>query len=258
MMLDERYPDLLSGCDDPDTVRLVTDLDRACAATMAPRAALLDAALEEVLRRRGATPPHPTPMSRRHALPRSRRPLLLAAVAILGLVAVGGASATGTLVDRLFSLFVNNDQQAAWTDQGTDLHLAQTACGRTMTLQHAYADANRIIIGYTLSGTGPTLSPHLSTSNGMQLPALDVGSSGSSWSGMSSNVITFDAVHIAHRPGRLDLRLTAAAGGAATCSRTFDFRLAVPFVLGRTLTLNQTIVSEGIAVTLDRVVVTPM
>lgn len=260
--LDERYDDLLAGRDDSHMTRLVADLDHACAARTAPQAGRLDAALDDALRRR-ATRPRPVSATRRRVVPWRRRPLLLAAVAALGLVTVAtvaSVSAGSLLIDRLFGLFANETQQAAWMNRGVDLHLAQTACGQTMTLQHAYADANRIVVGYTLSGGGSSVDAHLADAHGTTFPPLDAGALAPE-AGTTGNVATFDASGIAGLPAQLTLRLTApgpVTSGGTPCPQAYDFAFAAPFVEGQSLAPTQTVVSQGVAVTLDRVVVTPI
>jgi hypothetical protein len=253
--LAERYPDLLGGRDDPAMTRLVADLDRACAATVAPQAARLDAAMTAALHERRVTTYRAVSLTRRRARLLSRRALLVAAGAVVAGAAIGTVSAGSPLVDRLFGLFTNGTQQAAWLERGADLHLAQSACGQTMALQHAYADANRIVVGYTLRGEGTPANLRLSDADGMTYPPLDAGASAPE-AGTTGNVATFDASRIAGRPAQVALRLTAS--GPAPCPQGFDFQFAVPFVGGQTLDLHQTLVSQGVAVTLDRIVVSPL
>ena len=61
-----------------------------------------------------------------------------------------GAWAVGSAVDRLFQVApgLNHVGQAGLSQE---LDLSQTLDGVTVTLERAYADANRVVVGYTVS-----------------------------------------------------------------------------------------------------------
>jgi hypothetical protein len=94
------------------------------------------------------------------------------------------------------------------------------------------------------------------------LPVLDGGGTTSEpQADVSGNVISFDASHIVGQPNQLALHLTApwiSVPVSAPCPLGLDFRFTVPFRAGQPLELHRTVVSEGIAVTLDRVVISPI
>jgi hypothetical protein len=184
-----------------------------------------------------------------------------------------------------------------------ELNLSQTVDGVTVTLEQAYADANRIVVGFTIKDP-----------NGQRYDAWDMtltdaagtvfsGTIGYGVTGQSdmlqvslppgegADVICFDAAPVEGAPAELDLRLVmelekfvlppAALEPPPTPDSppaeppmvvileplptpeeeaivgpfTFDF--SVPFIPGRVAEVNQTVEAAGVAVCLERVVVTP-
>jgi len=173
--------------------------------------------------------------------------------------------------------------------------------GVTVTLERAYADANRIVVGFTIKGL-----------NGQRYDARHLtltDAAGTVFSGMhgygvtgqshilkvslppgeGAYVLAFDAAPVEGAPAELDLRLVMevvealppdafklpptpdsppaeppdsmvmealpAPEGAIVGTFAFDF--SVPFIPGRVAEVNQTVEAAGVAVRLERVVVTP-
>ena len=183
-----------------------------------------------------------------------------------------------------------------------ELNLSQTVDGVTVTLQRAYADANRVVVGFTVIGPdGQRYDPHrviLTDANGTVFPpTIGMGVTGQSDilevelpPGQGGYVFSFDAAAIQGTPPALYLRLMMeleefvlptdafelppipdsppaeppdsmvvevlpAPEGAIVGPFTFDF--SVPFIPGCTVEAQQTVEAAGIAVRLERVVVTP-
>ena len=155
---------------------------------------------------------------------------------------------------------------------GQEIDLRQTVGGFTIALQRVYADANRIVIGYTVSGpaglefnnfllTGFTLTDQ----EGREYPihsGVGAGMEGDT----GGYVFSFDAGVLPQTPDRLRLRLvTDVMGFPRTPSPqeerpragpfTFDF--SVPVIPGRVMASPQTAKVDGTRITLQRVVVTP-
>jgi hypothetical protein len=187
-----------------------------------------------------------------------------------------------------------------------ELNLSQTVDGITVTLERAYADANRIVIGFTISGPASqrydSRQVMLTDAAGTIFPEgpLMYGVTGKSDilevelpPGEGGYVISFDAAAIQGTPSVLHLRLVmdveefvlppnapelsptpdsplaeppdvmvvvleplpTPAPEAIVGPFTFDF--SVPFIPGHTVEVQQTVEAVGVAVRLERVVVTP-
>ena len=183
-----------------------------------------------------------------------------------------------------------------------ELNLSQTIDGVTVTLERAYADANRIVVGFTIKGpNGQRYDAHHLTLTDMAgtvfSATIGFGVTGQSDilqvslpPGEGAYVVAFDAAPVEGAPAELDLRLVMEVRefvlpldapeppptpisppgeppasmavealpvpeGAIVGIFTFDF--SVPFIPGRVAEVNQTVEDAGVAMCLERVVVTP-
>ena len=175
----------------------------------------------------------------------------------------GKPSVSSGNADALFAQLLQSNktpqsvQQLAQTGQLTNVHLTRTAGPYTVTLQKLYADANNIVVGYTIDGTNINLASALSA-----WPTLTVIPSGQTLqvslatftnnSGSVAVLAYFDAASIQGDPQQLNLRIVIPVGKATT-----TFNQTTPFRAGKTVEVNQTVTSNGHALTLDRVVITP-
>jgi hypothetical protein len=183
-----------------------------------------------------------------------------------------------------------------------ELNLSQTVDGVTVTLERAYADANRIVVGFTIKG------PNGQRYDARHLTLTDAA--GTAFSGMvgygvtgqsdilqvslppgeGADVICFDAAPVQGAPAELDLRLVmevrefvlpldapepplnpisppdeppasmvveALPVPEGDILGLFTFEFSVPFIPGRVAEVNQTVEAAGVAVRLERVVITP-
>jgi len=139
-------------------------------------------------------------------------------------------------------------------------------------VQRVYADANRIVIGYTVSGPAGVafnnflpIDTTLTDQEGREYP----GHSGVG-AGMEGDtggyVLCFDAGVLPQAPERLALRLvtavmglpaTPAAQGERPRAGPFTFAFSVPVIPGRVMDTPQTVEAEGTRITVKRAVVTP-
>jgi len=193
----------------------------------------------------------------------------------------------------------------AQTDLVQDINLSQTIEGVTVTLERAYADANRIVVGFTVIGPDDQrYDPHrvtLSDANGTVFPLMSgLGATGQSDlfdlslpPGEGAYVLAFDAAAVEGTPAELDLQLglevekltpsSDASNSFLTSARppiekpsdkvvelkplptpaeedivgTFTFAFSVPFNAGHIIKVRQTVESAGVAMRLEKVVVTP-
>lgn len=206
------------------------------------------------------------------------------------------------VVERLFQqeAGLRHVEQA---DLVQELNLSQRVDGVTVTLERAYADANRIVVGFTIKGpNGQRYDAHrltLTDAAGTVFSGtIGYGVTGQSDilqvslpPGEGAYVLAFDAAPVQGTPEELDLRLMmevvklALPPVAPEPSPTlegppaeppmavvleplptpeeeaivgpFTFDFSVPFIPGRVAEVNQTVEAAGVAVQLERVVVTP-
>ncbi len=193
---------------------------------------------------------------------------------------------------------------------GQEVHLSQTLNGFTVTLERVYADANQVLVGFTVRGpsdqrvhlTEITLTDDQGTVFPGMLGAGVVNTSDilgvSLPPGTQGEVFTFDASAVQGTPSELKLHLEMALwipvtdqhatptvegempaqepqaqiteGESTTVMATpaqtmrdafvagpFTFAFSVPFIPGRTVEVSHTVEAGGVAITLQRVVVTP-
>ena len=210
--------------------------------------------------------------------------------------AVGRRLFTVGQVGRLFQVDVAMDhvEQAGLVQE---LNLSQTVDGVTVTLEQGYADANRVVVGLTVTGPASQryspLRVELIDSAGVVFPrVMGMGLSSKSEllqvelpPGTSYHVYSFDASAGEGDPAELDLRLAIEVEEfepaptpdnppaeppdskvvtvlleplpAPTIVGLFTFDFGLPFIPGRTVEVQQTVEAAGVAVRLERVVVTP-
>ncbi len=177
-----------------------------------------------------------------------------------------------------------------------ELNLSQTLDGVTVTLERVYADANEIIIGYTVKGLADQKihlsQARLSDKQGTVFPELaGAGVTGASEllglqlpPGEGAYVTAFDASAVKGTPSSLHLQLTMhlaklvpvdqastppSEPSASTTVATvmtmreekvggpFIFDFSVPFIPGQTVEVQQEVETAGITMKLERVVITP-
>lgn len=210
---DERYPDLLGSRVDARTRRFVTDLDRVCIATPPPPQ--LRVALDQALQTRiAARKSWATMGSTGAVLPRRRRPALLALAALLILGGAAAVHASLSVVEQAYHDTTPGLQQVMQR-YGNAILLQRSVCGYTLKLWQAYADANRIIVGYSITGPAHRAFvamgadwPNLDDSQWHHLAHVDLGMSKAMYGSMEGYYAGFDAAPRAGRARTLALRLT--------------------------------------------------
>ena len=146
------------------------------------------------------------------------------------------------------------------------LNVSGTINDYTVTLKQAYADANRIVVGYTVenrsgalnaSGT-VTAESFLTSMDGRQFSSVYEANSANG-EGISAHVAVYDASMLdAISSGRnLDLSLKVHLGGEPkeANSQTFDFSIPVNTAGTKVYYISQTVEASGVTMTLDRLVV---
>ncbi len=143
--LKDRFGDILGDAPGPDLLRLVTDLDMISRSVVAPT--YLARRIER------AVHAHERPAGRAWGA-RVRLPLRLGsmATALALIVAVTGAAYSAVpLIDKVFGLD-SGASSIVTKNLGEQVNLSRSIAGFTVTLSRVYADANRVILGYTVAG----------------------------------------------------------------------------------------------------------
>ncbi len=287
--LAELYPDFLDAETDPALEHLVRDLDAAYSASEPPEWLATSSMMNSELA--GQTRESRTTAARWFSLTRRVwQPARAVAAALLALVvlASGGYATAPHLMQMMQRTLPKNDPAASYVAEhalGQELHRSQTIGDITVTLDRVYADANRIIVFYGITArdlrgsdghwhagdieltdtAGRTYRMH---SLMEQSDPVSMGS--------TLGVISFDPVAFPIDTGDVTFRMTVPGVGAFRDTVTsfsngqaipddqivrvpgpwiFDF--TVPVFPGRIAEINKTDTANGIAVQLDRVVITP-
>lgn len=261
----DSYPDLLDSDHDAALERLVVDLATLYRGAAAPT--VLRTTLDAALRDAGGAE---APLNSR--TPRHRRFRLgagaLGTAVALALVLGGVAYAVVPLVSRLLTT-----EQGATSLPMRTIGQSQTAHGVTVTLERGYADANRVLVAYTIqvpsgfanSTSGIDGKIGLADAQGLTLPLIDGQGLNGDTQHVSAGLVTFDAESLRSGIATVSLRLTflnvrAAAktlNGAALTAGPFTFSFSLPVAPGRVVSIARTSVVKGVPVTLERVVITP-
>ncbi|GHO74063.1 hypothetical protein KSD_18340 [Ktedonobacter sp. SOSP1-85] len=155
-------------------------------------------------------------------------------------------------------------QQALRYNLFTNLNLAQKAGSDTVKLQKVYADANHLVLGYTITGKIDTTAndtpddpkhpqnlPTITLSDGQTLKAILVEAKREASKGQIAVLASFNMPSIQGSPKQLGLHISVV-----TTDSTANFDQTVPFDAGKTVQVNQSVTSDGRTITLNRVVIT--
>ncbi|HEX4208272.1 MAG TPA: DUF4179 domain-containing protein [Ktedonobacteraceae bacterium] len=215
-------------------------------------------------------------------------PLGLALSILVVLVCGGFVYAAGGLPQALQALFsADPGTKTLLTQQQiTEINQTFVADGYKVTLESGYADGSNVILGLSEDLPHmPTASykiksnksidenfktyeyvsisdlPHLTTSQGVDLPVLNARSLLSKKGNSEGLVYTFNAASIQGNPTQitLHLELFAKCNGIIDhqCARTVKFNFMLPFHAGRVLFPHQVVRLNGKTLTLEKVVIAP-
>jgi hypothetical protein len=245
------YADLIDGMD-ADGQQLVADLHAFFNPAMPPRLQ--------------ATPPlvAPRAVGAKWHWPRTA---LVAAVAIFALV-----GATYIVALPLLQSLWSEDrglQHVTRAGLARELNLRQTIDGVTVHVRKGYADANRVVIGYsvelppTAADEGPQLSaPILTDDNGSTYPSL--GFSTTNDSPLGAQLHNFEPLgvtagrDIAFTLTIPDVVRTPPGSGTVQVFRgPWVFNFTLPMAAARVVERTQTFTRPGVELTITRIVVAP-
>ena len=197
-------------------------------------------------------------------MPRTRLGWALAALVF---ALIGGTAYGATSLVRDFMRTLAPDIEDAGLM--TELNLSQTIDGVTVKLEAGYADANTVLIGYTVTGRNARyddLARRLSIIDGPELggtaglgyvPAPDV----LGWNPSQTTVVAgFDGTAIEGTPSEIAFRFetsvsdTPFSGDGRTWG-PFEFNFSLPFHGGKNVVVGQTVEAAGVPITLERVII---
>ena len=195
------------------------------------------------------------------------------ALSMLVLLVVSGTAYAGTFIVK--ELFLNYTGEIEEAGLARELDVSQTVGDITVRLERAYADGNVVLAGFTIAGHGDKYFTHkneLETDNGQILPMMfSMGVVPGSemvmgdWrpSERIAFMAAFDASPITGEPSSLNLILHLQISESPlpeeiqSSINSFSFDFSVPFTIAKTVNVEQTVEESGIAITLDKIDITP-
>jgi len=227
---------------------------------------------------------------RAHRIPVTRlgwAGLLVGALLLFGGIAYALTPALG----QVFRTFFPGWQHIEEAHLAQESNLSQAMNGVTVTLERAYADANQIVIGYTVKGLADqnlhVSRMSLTDEQGRVFSQMaGAGMAGTpDIPGEGAYVTAFDASVVEDKPESLHLHLTmhlvkwtlvkaptatlpepSEPGVIVAQPQTlreemvgapFTFDFSVPFIPGQTVEVQQAVEAAGVTMKLKRVVITP-
>lgn len=232
------------------------------------------------------------PSRRKLQIPMPATRLGWAVVATIVFLALSTATySMAPILSRAFQMEAGTEHIEE-SNLGTEVDLSQTINGQTVTVKRVYADANRIVVGFTIASAKDTpgvarieaSEMKLTDERGTLFPGgVETGSGVEA--GTAGYVASFDASALRDAPSALKLHLVTnltalylpdapaptpvrSRDGSTTSVQAmpvrtevvagpFNFSFSVPFIPGRVAEVQQTVEASGVAVTLERLVVTP-
>jgi hypothetical protein len=189
------------------------------------------------------------------------------ALTALVLALIGGTAYGATSLVRDYLRKLAPDVESAGLM--TELNLSQTIDGVTVTLEQGYADANTVLLGYTITGRNARYdTSQLLMTDGLELGSTDgfgyiPGPDILGWHPAATTVVTaFDGTGIIGNPAGIKLRFETIATDTplAASGHTwgpFVFEFTLPFHGGQNIMVAQTATAAGITVTLEKVLISP-
>ena len=281
--LQQHYADLLPTGADQATAQVVGDLHAMYATAPAP--AHTNTAIARAVQQRSLEQAH-RPARQRMILGGlggwQLRGAGVVVALLLALLVGGGVYAIAPILDRSLDRVQEHNVGLQYVRDNKlyqEVDLSQTIDDYTIHVERVYADANRILVGYTLTGLEGQeffkfwpANVTLTTADGQELrgggldePVMEGRALG--------ELLTFDMPEGYTKPdialrfmvkdleiygnddqATIDAGLRKPIGSVAG---PFVFDLTVPVIAGRVAEINQTVTVNDVPVTLERVVVTP-
>ena len=268
--IQERYSDLVNRQNDNALQQLVHDLDASYKHIEPPPQLTWNALRVQHMQKAAAKPRGIATLFRTNVGLSLRISVVLFFLLALLVIASTTYAALLPLLTQAFNIEPGT-QQLLQNHQYKDLHIPKTLGGFTFTVQKAYADANRVIIGLTMKNPHDQPSDEASfvhmklvTQQGWVL--RPVGGNSTLDKGVEGDVFSFDASSVQGNPSELHVALIADTLNVVRFDHTIPqeisikgslvFYFSVPFHRGRILDRSQSETAGGRIITLEKVVVT--
>lgn len=268
----ERYPDLLTEEDNVDRLHLISALDSLYTQNRPPT--YLTQSGSRIWHKHSVKPNSRMPWLQSMQRQPHRLIRMSVVIALLAIIVLAGsvfAFALDPLLNSVFNM-EPGAQKVLQNNMFQQIGQSKTVHGFTVTLERAYADANRAIVGYTIVkpkehnyNSATLYGFSLTTEQGIKLRTIG-GNGYGNRKGPDADALSFDTSVILGTPKELHLHFEAQAINAAEQIRTgikiiqvkglFDFGFTVAFHPGRIANLHLASTVNGITETLERVVVT--
>lgn len=279
--LQQHYSDFIDEQSDDSLLQLVRDLDTCYTTSEPPPQLTWNALRVHHIQAQTAKPRDFASMALFRPENRISFRVSFILLSLLALLVIAG-TAYAALVP-LLTQTLNSQQstrQLLLDRQFKDLHIPKTLGGFTFTVEKAYADSNRIIVGMTT--TKPQNHPYddahflystMKTQDGQILPMMN--EEGLLGKGTETSVYSFDASNIQGSFDELRVAMTLDTlsvlqlnsvlpqGANGTTPQTYmvkgslTFYFSVPFHHGRILDTPQSETAGGRTITLAKVIVSP-
>lgn len=270
----QTYSDLLDPSTDAKLVQLIQELDDICRKPATPSRVtwshLRNMHMQQGTHEEGKIIPFCERPRLRYLF--ARKAVLIPALIGLVLITAAFTFAFSPLLQSMLAIEPSGSGLLS-SHAFADLNKAVTIGGRTITLEAGYADANQVILGYTVSPSSSKgrlwLSSTLTTNAGLALPGMVAGDTiqGKDF----AEAWHFDASAIPGNPATLSLHLvmglqeiSAATAPVDTPGKmppvqTLGFaavNFTLPFHAGKSIPADQQVTSQGKTGTLLKCVVT--
>ncbi|MFN8516170.1 MAG: DUF4179 domain-containing protein [Chloroflexia bacterium] len=221
MLTDKRFPDAYADLlDEQVDPALVADLD-SLHHPVPP--AQLRAAIAQSIAQRAATMPRRSPVARRWNRlfpPTPRLAAVLVALLAFTMLAAAAAPLVTSIVDQAFGMAAGTNRIVT-QHLGKELGVSQTVNGFTVTIERVYADANQIVIGYSVSGPPDRTfnnflafgaqrgqTPMLVDDTGREFQHSPIGWGAGVEAGKGGYLLLYDAAPLGGNPAELNVHLT--------------------------------------------------
>ncbi|MDD4924438.1 MAG: DUF4179 domain-containing protein [Dehalococcoidales bacterium] len=183
-----------------------------------------------------------------------RRKLFLIPLAVILALTVTGGTVYGysSLLKEVIGGMVpsvENEETGESISLAWEYNLSQTIDGVTASLEYAYADINKVVVGISVKGE-KYFAVSLYNANGQELAdgPIGLGSANGDW------VWTFDTPDIDGNPSSLNLRIEISI---SKDKEPFIFEFEVPYYDGKVVNVGQMVEAAGVRVELESLLISP-
>jgi hypothetical protein len=174
---------------------------------------------------------------------------LIVALMVTGSTVYGYSSFLKGIIEGMVPS-VENGETGEVISLAQQYDLSQTIDGVTASLEYAYADMNKVVLGVSVEGSNRNYSVRLYTQDGQKLEhgPIGLGSANGEW------VWTFDTPTVAGNPSSLNLRVEISV---SEDKAPFSFDFEVPYYDGEIINVGQTVEAAGVTIELESLLISP-